>query len=146
MKIIRKIQQALISYFNRNLPITEVYSHIPNDAIYPLIKVSNLKATPWKSSTYTGYKITSKIQIISQKESPKEVMNLMEETENLINDNNMTLKDLSKMLSVEITSGEINQDLQAKFWVGNINLEIQILVHNHNYPMQTQLFTTNASY
>ncbi len=123
MKVIQELQNAYFKYLTESVK-TPVYNYIPDDVIYPFIKIGRIEAFPWLIIPLS-YVIKMDLEVYSYNTSNIEILSIINDIDAAVTVYKPHLQTF-KVASVEIEDTKIDPSNDS-IWSANISLKINII-------------------
>jgi hypothetical protein len=99
-----------------------IFSNPPEDVSYPMITIADIASDYMAYTGYYGAKNLIKVEVLSKVRNNIECLELMDRIAKLFA--NCSLVSGDNILSGNVLSSNIYQDKAARFWVGEVEIEL----------------------
>ncbi len=123
MKVIQELQNAYFKHLKEKIK-TPIYNYVPDDVIYPFIKIGRIEAFPWLIIPLS-YVIKVDFEIYSHNSSNLEILEIVNSLDSALSKYKPTLTTF-KVTAVEIEDTRIDPSNNS-IWSANISLKLKII-------------------
>lgn len=121
----KAVFQALDNDSSLSALVTGVYNHVPQDTVYPYIKISSVEAVDWSTKTTSGIKSQLFLDVFSQSRGTKQTLDIIVEIKRVLDGVILSMTGCT-MVSSKYTKTDVLQMSDGLTWQGRIGFSFLV--------------------
>jgi hypothetical protein len=99
--------------------VSGVFSHVPQDTVFPYIKFDSIRSLDWSSKSTSGVQVTLNLAVFSRGRGVKEALNIMAEIKRILGDSTLSMTGCT-IVSLKFIESKATHLADGTTWLGNI--------------------------
>lgn len=106
--------------------VSGVYSHVPQDATFPYVKIDSISAGDSSTLASRGIRGAISVLVLSRERGSKEALNIITEIKRILDRSSLSMTGCS-MVSINYENSAVRQLNDGITWVGSISFDVFVV-------------------